>query len=388
MCLNATESSRPSRRSVIAGALGALGAATFASGCSPSTGTASTDSALGVTGDVDKRRPHVVLLGTAGGPSWYPRQNTTGISTAVVVGDAVYVVDTGDRAPEQYFRANPTDESANQQFRTLRGLFVTHMHSDHAIDYFKMFNYGWWVGLQAVNRPVEVFGPGRRNSLTTPYSGSQPPPPANPSNPMPGITDLTDAVFSGYASDINDRVRDNRFKDLRSLINVHDIAIPNIDIGIETLESMPAMAPFPVYEDDRVRVTATLVNHFPVFPAFAYRFDTDDGSVVISGDTGKSANLAVLAADTDLLLHEVIDIDYINELYELNGNDSLRQHLMSAHMPSNELGQFADDLGARQLALHHLVPAEPPRERWAAARQNYNGIFHVGTDLAAINLRP
>ena len=103
-------------------------------------------------------------------------------------------------------------------------------------------------------------------------------------------------------------------------------------------------------EDDRVRVTATLVNHFPVFPAFAYRFDTDDGSVVISGDTGISTNLAVMAAGTDLLLHEVIDSSYIDALYERNKNASLRHHLMTAHTPSTELGRFAEDLGARIIA--------------------------------------
>ncbi|WP_152442277.1 MBL fold metallo-hydrolase [Rhodococcus ruber] len=264
---------------------------------------------------------------------------------------------------------------------------MTHLHSDHTIDYFKLFNYGWWLGLQSTQRPVEVFGPGRRSTLTTPYPGSQPPPPASPANPMPGIADLTDSLFAGYATDINDRVRDNQFTDLRSLINVHDITIPGFDPTIETLEIMPAMAPFPIYEDDRVRVTATLVNHFPVFPAFAYRFDTDDGSVVISGDTGISTNLAVMAAGTDLLLHEVIDSSYIDALYERNKNASLRHHLMTAHTPSTELGRFAEDLGARQLALHHLVPAEPPVERWEAARANYKGVFHVGADLTAINLR-
>ncbi len=36
---------------------------------------------------------------------------------------------------------------------------------------------------------------------------------------------------------------------------------------------MPPVAPFPVYEDERVKVTATLVNHAPVFPSLAFRFE-------------------------------------------------------------------------------------------------------------------
>src|SRR5690349_16810754 len=38
----------------------------------------------------------LVLLGTAGGPVWWPNCDREGISSAVVVGDAVYVVDCGD----------------------------------------------------------------------------------------------------------------------------------------------------------------------------------------------------------------------------------------------------------------------------------------------------
>lgn len=62
-------------------------------------------------------------------------------------------------------------------------------------------------------------------------------------------------------------------------------------------------------------------------------------------------------------------------------------HYAYAFRPSAELGKFAEYLGARQLALHHLVPAEPPVERWQAAQIGYSGVFHVGKDLNAINFR-
>jgi hypothetical protein len=52
------------------------------------------------------------------------------------------------------------------------------------------------------------------------------------------------------------------------------------------------MPPFPVYQDDRVRVTATLALHPPVFPSFAFRFETEDASIVFSGDTARSDNVA------------------------------------------------------------------------------------------------
>src|SRR5687768_17404620 len=55
----------------------------------------------------------------------------------------------------------------------------------------------------------------------------------------------------------------------------------------------------PVMADDNLRVTATLVDHPPVVPSFAYRFDAVDRSIVISGDTAPSQNLVKLAAGAD-----------------------------------------------------------------------------------------
>ena len=73
----------------------------------------------------------------------------------------------------------------------------------------------------------------------------------------------------------------------------------------------PPMRPFRIYEDDRVEVLATLVDHGQMTPSYAYRFNSDHGSVVISGDTTLSPNLLELADGCDVLLHEVIDYDTI-----------------------------------------------------------------------------
>ncbi len=48
----------------------------------------------------------------------------------------------------------------------------------------------------------------------------------------------------------------------------------------------------------------TLVEHAPVFPSFAFRFDSEQGSVVFSGDTGPCRNLVRLARNADV---QVID---------------------------------------------------------------------------------
>src|SRR5262245_1002943 len=81
----------------------------------------------------------------------------------------------------------------------------------------------------------------------------------NPANPTPGTEDMTGYLYQAFATDINDRMRDNGNKDLRALVTVEDINLPEI-AGFTSPNEMPApdMEPLRVREDDRVRVTATL----------------------------------------------------------------------------------------------------------------------------------
>ena len=60
-----------------------------------------------------------------------------------------------------------------------------------------------------------------------------------------------------------------------------------------------------MYQANGVRVTAFLVDHGPVKPAFGYRVEYRQHSVVLSGDTRPSENLMKFAKGADLLIHEV-----------------------------------------------------------------------------------
>ncbi|MFC4429429.1 MBL fold metallo-hydrolase [Citricoccus alkalitolerans] len=321
----------------------------------------------------------------SGGPGWYPASEHCGIGTAIVVGGRTYLVDAGDRVPEQYMRANPNQQETFEEFSSLAGVFLTHLHSDHTIDYFKLFNYAWWHGIGQVQEPITVRGPGRRETLTRALDQEHAPGPFNPDNPMPGTVDMTDALFAGYATDINDRQRDNGLPVLRDLLDVQDIVIPGATTQWESMEQMPSMDPFTVHEDDRVKVTAIAVNHFPIYPALAFRFDTDDGSIVVSGDTGPTPNLITLAQDADVLVHEVIDETYIDTVFA--DQEGIAQHLRKAHTPATQLGPIAEEAGVSTLVLHHLVPSEPPMERFMAARDGFSGNFHIATELDVIPVR-
>ncbi len=146
--------------------------------------------------------------------------------------------------------------------------------------------------------------------------------------------------------------------------------------------------PIQVWQDGDVKVTATLVDHHPTAPAFAYRFDTPDGSVVISGDTNVSENLIDLAADCDVLVHEVIDPAYVERVAENlpeEAREPLKKHLLASHTTIEQVGRdVAEKARAKTLVLSHLVPGNNPVEAWERAQEGYSGELIVGADLSQI----
>jgi len=152
---------------------------------------------------------------------------------------------------------------------------------------------------------------------------------------------------------------------------------------------MPPVDPFPVYEDDLVRVTATLVNHAPVFPSFGFRFDTEDGSITISGDTAPSDNLVRLAQGTDILVHECIDAAWVNARFpepRTPAIEGLVQHLLGSHTSIEQVGPVGDRAGAGTLVLTHLVPANNPVATWQKAQAGFSRRLVVGEDLLRLGV--
>jgi ribonuclease BN (tRNA processing enzyme) len=149
------------------------------------------------------------------------------------------------------------------------------------------------------------------------------------------------------------------------------------------------MDPIDVYEDENVQVRAILVPHPPMFPSFAYRFDTADGTIVFSGDTMVSANLVKLAQGADVLVHEVIDRAWAESRYE-SPLDPIQQaavnHLVGSHTSIEQVGAVGERAGAGTLVLNHLVPADNPHRRWLEAKDGFSGRFVVGEDLMQIGV--
>ncbi|MGW2094596.1 MBL fold metallo-hydrolase [Promicromonospora sukumoe] len=361
-----------------AAALAGATAATTAAAAVPAAAAAARTagaSAAATNTPIRGTGTELVLLGTAAGP--VPMKGRVGISSALVVDGRAYLVDVGHGAFDQLGRAGLEPDS-------LDSIFVTHMHSDHLADLWTLF----WLrfgGVNPLTHAVDVYGPGPAGALPEPSSGEETPV-ISPDNPTPGLSDFISTSMAATAYDLNLRMRDENWPDPRDLVRPHDIEVP--DVGADPLTNVaPPMEPFLVMSDDRVSVTAILVQHPPVFPSFAFRFDTEHGSVVFSGDTTITENVVTLARGADVLVHEAIDLDAVERYGNLT--EEQLQHHRAGHADVRELGAHAQRAGVPRLVLSHLAPGTValPDESWRRkASRGFDGEVVVGTDLMRIDV--
>lgn len=316
----------------------------------------------------------VTLLGTNGGPP--PLSARFGISSALVVNGRTYVVDCGRGAVSQYLRAGLSLPS-------LSGIFLTHLHADHTVDYFSFpLLAGGASGDRGFHEPIGVYGPGPsgHESLVAGAPG-----------PVPGTVELTRLANQAFAAHTTFFLSEHFGVDPATMVDVHDVMPPDA-AGASLTDTTPDMVPFLVMEDENVCVTAILVPHGAVFPAYAYRFDTDYGSVVFSGDTARTGNMTRLAYGADLLVHEAAALEV---LPGLGLGPALLAHIRDVHTDVDDLGEIAVEAEVGSLVVSHLSPGNPNAisdEQWQALidrggeKAGFRGDMRLGQDLMTIPL--
>jgi ribonuclease BN (tRNA processing enzyme) len=118
-----------------------------------------------------------------------------------------------------------------------------------------------------------------------------------------------------------------------------------------------------------------------VMPALAYRFDTEDGSIVFSGDTTVNDDLIALAQEADILVHCVADLGYLKR-HGTTGAEL--EHMAGLHTDVTQVGGVAERARVHELILTHYVPAEPgaiSEAEWATrAGTSFSGKTSAGRD--------
>jgi ribonuclease BN (tRNA processing enzyme) len=309
----------------------------------------------------------LVLLGTAGAPM--PVAGRGGISSALVVGGRVFVIDCGRGSPSAF-------AGAGLDFSCLEAVFLTHLHADHIGDLAGMLLYGWGgrVGDDGPLPPVRVYGPPRPAALPAGDATFHRETTIHPELPAPGTTDLVENILAGYAYHLNVMPLDCHMPDAGALVRAIDIPVP---ARAEGGTQVPAV----VFDDGIVRVTAVAVMHGRAVPALAYRFDTVDGSVVFSGDTSVNDDLIALAQGADILVHQVADLGYLQR-HGITGAELER--MAALHTDITQVGGVAERARVRELILSHYLPAEPGAitdAQWAQrAGQGFSGTTTAGRD--------
>ncbi|HEV7168672.1 MAG TPA: MBL fold metallo-hydrolase [Micrococcaceae bacterium] len=287
----------------------------------------------------------LITLGTAAGPAIRGPEN--GISSALVVGDAFYMVDFG-------LGCSRGAHEAGLRGKDFVAGFVTHLHSDHVVELPGFLLWNWGNPVKGFTSPVSVIGPGKDHNRA---GGAR----------LSGTSGLVSHALQAFSYDIDIRVHDEARPDLASLLRTVDLTTPEHG-------TQEAARPFDVYEDDRVKVTGILVEHPPVNPALAFRFDTDAGSVVFSGDTAECDAMAVLASGADILVHEAVNLDF----YAGKGfSPEFLNHQQIAHTPPEGAGRVAAAAKVGRLVLSHLAGRAEPQWWRSRAASTFDGPVDV-----------
>ncbi len=284
----------------------------------------------------EKKKTRLILLGTRGGPR-VDDKGRKNASTLLVINNIPYVVDCGYGTTRQLVEAGVSLDM-------LRYFFITHHHSDHNLEYGGVIYNGWAGGLRT---RIDAYGP-------------------------PGLQKMTEDFFAYMKVDIDTRIEDEGRPDLRKLVFPHEFDKSGI-----------------VLENDDVRVSTCRVLHPLVDHAYAYRFDAEDRSIVISGDTTYSQELAKFATGADVLVHEVMYMPGLEALLKRVPNAArLRTHLLASHTVPEDVGKVAAQAGVKTLVLSHFVPGDDPGitdDQWAeGVRKHFDGRIIVGKDLMEI----
>ena len=253
----------------------------------------------------------LVLLGT-GSP--LPSAVRCGAGQVIFAGETRVLVDCGWGASRRLFQAGIP----------LLGIDVacfTHMHSDHIPDFADFLIMRWISGAK---RPLTVFGP-------------------------EGTAETVAGFLAALRRDIGYRIAH------------HGDKLSADGIRVEVHEVATTAAPTEVATIGDVLIESFEVDHFPVVPAFGYRFSRQGRRLVLSGDTTVCANLKVACEDADLVVCEAVNTTMLNAQIQFirGGNPTaaaLMEDIEEYHAPTLEIAAMARDSRVKQLALSHIIP--------------------------------
>ena len=272
------------------------------------------------------------FLGTGAPPVSLRR---AGPAHLVRTANQTVLIDCGARVSHQLVEAGI-------KAATIDALIVTHLHSDHIVDFYQLVISSWHQGR---NRPWRVIAP------------------------QPVLTALR-AIYTAFASE----------RDLRVTFEQRPSST-GLEVQFEEL------LPGELQGFGDLAITAFEVDHAPVAPAFGLSFSHGPHRIVFSGDTRPCNSLERAAKDADLLVCEVYVEREMPIVTGLRSAETV-QAVKSYHMTPIDIAALATNTGVKALALTHIVPPSAETALLIAdVRQGgYGGPAMVGEDLMTLAL--
>jgi ribonuclease BN (tRNA processing enzyme) len=228
-------------------------------------------------------------------------------------------------------------------------LFFTHHHFDHDVDY-PCFLLSRWNESIGKENDLQVFGPNLTEQLTH------------------RLMDEKEGAFAhDWIARINHPLSLNAHTSRGGTLPRRPPVIHAKDVG-----------PGKVFSGSNWEVSAAPAEHVqPWLDSLAYRLDTEEGSVVVTGDTAPCDSVIELAKDADVLISLCT---YIQE--DIAGTPEAE--FMCG---SETVAEMAQAAGAKKLVITHQAhPLDQPGETERALRditRIYDGPVVWGKELMA-----
>ena len=302
--------------------------------------------------DAQADLPDGLHVGLCGSGSPFPDDQRAGPCTVVVAGKRLFVFDAGGGSPRNIGKLGFVHGR-------IEAIFLTHFHSDH-IDGLGELMLQRWVTTSNTT-PVPVYGP-------------------------PGVEQVVAGLRQAYAQDQHYRVAHHG-----------DATVPASGFGgVARPFNLALSAPTVVLQEGDLEITAFSVDHAPIHPAVGYRIRYKGRSVVLSGDTKKSAAVQREAKGVDLLVHEALSerlMAILENAAAVAGRPQLKKvfnDILNYHTTPEQAAELARDAGARFLLLNHIAPALPlpgmDKAFLGDAPAIFGGPVRIGSDGDFISL--
>ena len=117
---------------------------------------------------------------------------------------------------------------------------------------------------------------------------------------------------------------------------------------------------------------------------FGFRLEHQGSTAALVGDTLPCAGVDELASGADVYVQTVIRRDIVEKF-----RNAMMLDILDYHSGVVDAAQTAARVGAKRLAMTHLVPAPTPEQypEWVArAAEHYDGQIIIGDDLTTIEV--